>query len=58
MGIVKSEWLLVVIAGANQLQVLSSAGKTSIYIIIAQSNYEVKLWALVIVVARVARREG
>ena len=43
MEIVKPEWLLVVIEEANQLQVLSSVGKTSIYIIIAQSNYEVKL---------------
>ncbi len=43
MEIVKPEWLLVVIEGANQLQVLSSAGKISIYIIIAQSSYKVKL---------------
>ncbi len=45
------------IEGATQLQVLSSAGKISIYIIIAQSGYEVKLWRLVTSVALVARRE-
>ena len=39
---------------AKQLQVLSSADKTSIYIIIAQSNYEVKLGRLVIAVALAA----
>ena len=42
---------------ANQLQALSSAGRTSIYIIITQSGYKVKLWRLVIVVALVAQRE-
>ena len=53
----KLKWLLVVIEEANQLQALSSAGKISIYIIIAQSNYEVKLGRLVTPVALVAQRE-
>jgi len=35
------------IEGATQLQALSSADKISIYIIIAQSDYEVKLGNLV-----------
>ena len=50
----KLKWLLVVIEGANQLQALSSAGKISINIIIAQSNHEVKLWRLDLVVALAA----
>ncbi len=43
---------------ASQLYAVTEASEVVIYIIIAQSSYEVKLWRLVIVVPLVVEQGG
>ena len=57
----KKVWLLNgdgEIEEASQLYAVTEASEVVIYIIIAQSSYEVKLWRLVIVVPLVVEQGG